>query len=89
MKKVRKSKATHTIDSVLGGSFDVRVIKDYGDTCDIEIDMPRNPDWHGVMWKNIKKSALTMRRRRGEGWTCCRPEPDASWYAYPAREKAN
>lgn len=57
--EVRKSKASHTIDSGLGGSFDIRVIKDHGDTCDIQIDMPRNPDWDGVIWENIKKSALT------------------------------
>ena len=80
MKKVRKSKATHTMDFGIVGSFDVRVFKDHGDTCDLQIDMPRNP-WDGAIWKNIKKSALTMRRRRGDGWTCCRPEADASWYA--------
>jgi hypothetical protein len=56
--QVRRSKATHRMKSGMGGSFDVRIVKDHGDTCDVQIDMPRNPDWDGIAYDNIKKSDL-------------------------------
>jgi hypothetical protein len=60
----RKSRATHTMDSGMGGRFDVRIRRDYGDTCDVIIDMPRNPDWEGVVYDNISKLRLTSLRGR-------------------------
>lgn len=58
--------ATHNVPSGMGGSFDVIVVEDRGETCLVRVRM-RNRDWDGyeLVVQKSEMKPLGARRVRG------------------------